>query len=264
MARRNIRSSSNVTDNASNRLTGCPSFELLRGRDGRDGRDGLPGAQGPQGPRGEPGSAGGPPGPQGQPGARGATGPQGPIGPTGPRSGGVVYTRWGKSTCPNTPGTQRLYLGRVGGSYYTHGGGSNYLCMPEDPQYSSNPRSGIQGHSYLYGIEYEQPISSTTQTNDNARCAVCYISTRETILMIPAKTSCPPNWTREYHGYLMSESHRRSRTMYVCVDSSFEPVPGSQGHVSAGHFYHVEATCDSMPCPPYVNHKELTCVICTN
>ena len=268
MARRNTRSTSNVTDiNASNRLSGCPNFELLRGRDGRDGqsgrdgRDGLPGAQGPQGPQGDPGPAGGPPGPQGQPGARGATGPQGPVGPAGPRSGGLVFTRWGKSMCPSTSGTERLYLGRAGTSYHAHGGASNYLCMPEDPQYSSNSRSGVQGHSYIYGVEYEAPIGGTG--NDDARCAVCYVSTRETVLMIPAKTSCPPNWTREYHGYLMSEEHRYGRTNYVCVDSSFEAVPGSQGHVPSGHFYHVEATCSSMPCPPYVNHKELTCVVCT-
>ena len=111
-------------DNNSSSLVGCPTFELLRGRDGRDGdsgrdgRDGLPGAQGPQGPKGEPGPAGGPPGPQGQPGARGATGPQGPVGPAGPRSGGVTYTRWGKSSCPNVAGTELVYSGRAGGSHY--------------------------------------------------------------------------------------------------------------------------------------------------
>ena len=221
----------------------------------------MPGAQGPQGERGPPG---GPPGPQGQPGARGAPGPQGAVGLAGPRSGGVTYTRWGKSTCPSTIGTELVYAGRAGGSYHGHGGGSNYLCMPvANLEYSANSRSGIQGHSYIYGIEYEQPRSSTTNTNDDATCAVCYISTRETVLMIPGKRSCPPNWTKEYDGYLMSERHDFQRTMYVCVDSAFEPVSGGQGHRSSGHFWHVEATCDSLPCPPYVNHKELTCAVCS-
>ena len=38
----------------------------------------------------------GPPGPPG---------PQGKEGPAGHKCGGVAYTRWGKSTCPN--GTER-------------------------------------------------------------------------------------------------------------------------------------------------------------
>ena len=53
-----------------------PYIEVLRGRDGRDGRDGVPGPRGPQGQRGD----------------------QGVAGPPGPRNGGVVYTRWGKSS----------------------------------------------------------------------------------------------------------------------------------------------------------------------
>ncbi len=129
-------------------------MEVLRGRDGRDGdsgrdgRDGLPGALGPPGSKGEPGPAGGPPGPQGQPGTRGATGPQGPVGPAGPRSGGVTYTRWGKSSCPNITGTELVYTGRAGGTHYTHkGGAANYLNMPLDPEYSLSYQAGVRGHN---------------------------------------------------------------------------------------------------------------------
>ena len=43
----------------------------------------------------------------------------------------------------------------------------------------------------MYGAEYEHPIGGTGTTNDDATCAVCYVSTRETELMLPAKTSCP-------------------------------------------------------------------------
>ena len=65
-----------------------PYIEVLRGRDGRDGRDGVPGPRGPQGQRGD----------------QGQKGDQGVAGPPGPRSGGVVYTRWGKSSCPSVSG----------------------------------------------------------------------------------------------------------------------------------------------------------------
>ena len=77
----------------------------------------MPGAQGPPGTPGETGPAGGPPEPQGQPGVRGAPGPQGTIGPTGPRSGGVTYTRWGKSSCPNVTGTELVHTDRAGGGH---------------------------------------------------------------------------------------------------------------------------------------------------
>ena len=173
------------------------------GQHGRDGRDGMPGAQGPQGLKGEPGPAGGPPGPQGQPGARGATGPKGSVGPPGPRSGGVTYIRWGKSSCPNIAGTERVYTGRAGGTHFEHAGAANYLCMPLDPQYTLSYRLGINGPNYVYGTEYQDPLRGSH--DHNVPCAVCAVSTREMVLMIPAKTSCPTSWTREYYGYLMSQ-----------------------------------------------------------
>ena len=158
--------------------------------------------------------------------------------------------------------TQLVYAGRVGGTYSSQsGGGANFLCMPLDPQYSSYTR-GVQGRSYMYGAEYEHPIGGTG--NDDATCAVCYVSTRETQLMLPAKTSCPVSWTREYYGYLMSARNRDGgRSSFVCVDRTFEPVEGGQGYQNNGHLYHVEAICGTMNCPPYVNYKELTRAVCT-
>ena len=80
---------------------------MLRGRDGRDGRDGLPG-------------------PRGLPGVDGMNGMQGDPGLQGPSSGGVTYVRWGRTTCPNTPGTELVYTGRAAGSSWDiSGGGGN-------------------------------------------------------------------------------------------------------------------------------------------
>ena len=223
----------------------APYIEILRGRDGRDGRDG---ATGPQGPRG----------------LQGTTGPQGPP---GPRSAGVTYTKWGKTTCPSVPGTELVYKGRAGGSFYNHrGGGANYLCMPEDPEYTLPFTSGVRDYSYVYGAEYEGPIPSVH--DHNVPCAVCYASTRAAVIMIPAKTTCPQSWTREYYGYLMSAYRGRSsnphyRTMFECVDKDPGSIPGSAANTDGALFYHVEAHCNGMPCPPYDSQKELNCVVCT-
>ena len=248
--------------------TSCPNVELLRGRDGRDGepgrdgRDGMPGAQGPQGLKGEPGPAGGPPGPQGQPGARGATGPQGSVGAAGPRSGGVTYTRWGKSSCPNVTGTELVYTGRAGGTYYTDkGGAANHLCMPLDPEYTLPYQAGVGGDNYVYGTEYKSPIQGSD--NHNVPCAVCAVSTREMVLMIPAKTSCPTSWTREYYGWLMTEHRGHHRSQYECVDKDQESLSGSHATTNGARLHHVEANCNGMPCPPYDPQKELNCAVCT-
>ena len=248
-------------------LSICPQLELLRGRDGRDGRDGMPGATGPQGPPGERGDPGGPQGPRGLTGSTGPQGARGPVGPPGPRSGGVTYVRWGKSSCPNVAGTQLLYAGRAGGNWYSKkGGGGNYLCMPEVPEYSDTLRytPGSQSYSEVFGVEYEYP---TVGTHDhNVPCAVCSASTRVAVVMIPARASCPTGWTREYYGYLMTQSDKwnnQYRTPFECVDKDQDSVPGSQANTNGALFYEVEANCNGLPCPPYNNHKELNCVVCT-
>ena len=155
-----------------------------------------------------------------------------------------------------------MYSGRAGGTHYSHkGGAANYLCMPLDPQYTLSYRAGVDGHNYVYGTEYQGYLQGPV--DHNVPCAVCAVSTREMVLMIPAKTSCPTSWTREYYGYLMSDYIGYSRTMYQCIDKDRESVPGSHANTDGALFHHVEASCNGMPCPPYDAEKELNCVVCT-
>ena len=117
-------------------------------------------------------------------------------------AGGTTYVRWGKSTCRS--GAQLLYAVRVGGSFYTHGGGCNYVCMPDVPEYTLSYSPAVQGYSNMYGVEYEQN-AVPNRANHNAVCALCYLSDKGTSVMMPAKASCLSGWTREYYGYLMAE-----------------------------------------------------------
>ncbi len=134
--------------------------------------------------------------------------------------------------------------------------------MPPDPQYTLHYRSGFQLHGLLFGAEYEAPLQGTE--NHGVPCAVCLAASRETMLMIPAKTTCPTSWTTEYTGYLMTEHYRHKRSMYECVDKSQESVPGTFANTNGARFYHVEVDCGfGLQCPPYVEQKELTCVVCT-
>ena len=83
------------------------------------------------------------------------------------------------------------------------------------------------------------------------------------MLMIPAKTQCPSSWTLEYVGYFMSGYHGHRRTLFACVDKDAESIPGEAGDTNGALFYHVEATCNGILCPPYDTERELTCAVCT-
>lgn len=228
-----------MTENETGSASTCCN---CMGRDGRDGRDGIYG-------------------PPGRDGKDGDTGPPGP-----PGKGGVVYIRWGRTTCPSVQGTELVYSGRAGGSYYNQGAASNYLCMPNNPHYS-NHIPGVQGYSYIYGAEYQiyhsgGPISYNRHDH-NVPCAVCNVQERGSLLMIPAQKNCPNLWTKEYEGALMSGRRTERRTMYVCMDKDAESIPGSSANTNGAVFYHTEANCNGMPCPPYDAQKELLCVVCT-
>jgi len=190
---------------------------------------------------------------------------------------GVFYTRWGRSICPYH--AVLVYSGYAAGSHYTHkGGGSNYLCLPTRPQWGSTV-PGIQAHSGLiYGVEYELALGYTDgkpfsyinnwdhDLHDNdAPCAVCFNKEATTQLMIPGLQRCPsPNMQLEYQGYLVSEFHGHHRTEFVCLDKAPAVIMGGKDNRNGALFYPVQAMCGSLPCPPYVEGNELTCVVCTS
>ena len=222
----------------------------MRGRDGiagRDGRDGRDGQQGLKGDKGE----------------QGMKGEQGPIGLEGPMSGGVVYIRWGQTICPS--GATLVYSGKAAGSHYNKGGGAtNHLCLPNKPEYLQYKLGKESWGSKIYAAEYEGPIGSLSGLhNHNVPCAICYASNRTTVLMIPAKITCPTSWTKEYRGYLMAEHFDYKPSTYECIDEHSVGIPGSVANTDGALFHHVEPICSGVLCPPYDETKELACVVCT-
>ncbi|XP_067024585.1 uncharacterized protein [Acropora muricata] len=169
---------------------------------------------------------------------------------------------------PGPPG-MRGQKGIIGGEHYTHyGGGSQYLCLPRNPKYDKY-QNGRQMAGSVYGTEYEvsqyngNPFDRNLHNHD-APCAVCFVKSRGSMLMMPARNDCPSGWTEEYHGYLMSAKtgHTHS-TEFVCVDGNPEYVLGSKQNNNGALLYPVEGVCGSLPCPPYVEGRELTCAVCT-
>ena len=178
-------------------------------------------------------------------------------------SSGLTYIRWGHNLCPK--GAELLYSGVMAGSHYsTPSGGSNFQCLPSKPEYALPYRRGGQGYSWIFGTEYYG--SMVGKSSHNVPCAQCYVPTRIAKFMNPGAASCPKGWTREYYGYLMSVriwKHHEYST-FECVDKDQLSIPGSKGWDRYKSFLtYVEGHCGGNPCPPFVQEKELNCVVCT-
>ena len=99
-------------------------------------------------------------------------------------------------------------------------------CLVTLAQYTLSHRPGVYGHSRVYLVEYEEPVVAGRNQHD-APCAVCHVSDKMTVAMIPAYSDSPTGRTREYYDYLMSDCIMNHRTEYVCVDKDMESTPGS-------------------------------------
>ena len=116
-------------------------------------------------------------GDSGDKGGRGLPGPRGPS-----SHAGGMYTHWGRNNCSSVHGTELVYPGIAGSSNY----GTDALCLPHVPEYSSCSVTGTQS---AFGIDYYSHPAGLQ--NENVPCAVCYTSLRSTIMMIPAKLTGP-------------------------------------------------------------------------
>ena len=186
----------------------------------------------------------------------------------------MTYTRWGRTSCPNDTEAQLVYSGRAGGTKFNvQGGAAERICLPDDPDYipgsvDISPSQHQAYKSVVQGTEYEvnyaipgNPLQHLHQ--QNAPCAVCDVPIRSRVIMVPAKTVCPPSWTREYYGYLMTEHDGHYRSSYTCVDIDPEVVPGESNHTDPSLIYPTVTDCNGLLCPPYENNRLLYCVVCT-
>ncbi|XP_062596392.1 short-chain collagen C4-like [Saccostrea cucullata] len=176
--------------------------------------------------------------------------------------GTPTYVRWGRSTCNN--GSKLLYVGQAGGTFYnSKGGAANPLCLTYDVLWGYRTKSPHSAR--LHGAEYETNFWGPNFDDTDVPCAVCQLKISTHVLMIPGRNKCLKGWTEEYHGYLSSETHSgdRSRGFYTCVDESPEQIKGGSGNANGFLFYDVVAKCGSLKCPPYINNKPITCVVCS-
>ncbi|XP_045170318.2 uncharacterized protein LOC123532796 [Mercenaria mercenaria] len=186
---------------------------------------------------------------------------------------GSSYIRWGRTTCPGN-GTERVYSGYMGtsSSYTQVGTGSNYLCLTSEPQWDHYEES-IESLGKIAGVEYQfwnhrgngaSNFFGYDVYNDDAPCAVCH-TRRSSSIMIPGRMDCYSGWTKEYSGYLVSGFVGQSHdSEFICLDRRPETIVGGKTNDDEAMLYFVDAVCGkSLECPPYINGRELTCVVCS-
>lgn len=167
----------------------------------------------------------------------------------------------------------KIYDGVVGGSWTLETeNGANYLCLPNNP--TSFPFvSGLQSdRSRIRSVELHAtsfPIFSHIERDSrhDLACAVCGVTSRSTVLTVPAWNTCPSEaWTFEYTGFIASQKFDHdTRSEYICLDGESHGIPGTSGDSAGGNIYITETVCTTggLPCGPYVNGYELPCVVCT-
>jgi len=83
-----------------------------------------------------------------------------------------------------------IIVGQAGGNHFNNkGDGSNYLCLPNDPD---NGKPYSFANDVLYGAEYEtssslKPSGLDTLFQKDVTCAVCKRRGKSSVLMIPGK-----------------------------------------------------------------------------
>ena len=205
-----------------------------------------------------------------------------------PVCSGSNFIRWSRTSCPESSGF--LYKGSMAGpDLRSSGGGSNYLCLPDDPSYDPQAAKGAV-YSFLSSAQYEVIQSPNifgkkfSTVEHYVPCVACETQQRAPQIMIPAATLCPSDdWVLEYKGYLMtSATHvgsnddsviikgKHSRDSYVCVDGKAEaiPSPAVGDWIQGVTLYAVSASCTGSGalknCPPYKGDTTaLSCVVCS-
>jgi hypothetical protein len=181
---------------------------------------------------------------------------------------GVVYTRWGKGSCP--AGATLVYSGYpAGGSYTSNGGPANPVCLASAPNWTGVPFNDANNTAgSLWGTEFVSGVSGIASidalANEDPLCAVCYRPDADVSFEYPGSSVCPEGWNREYYGYMTGNlASNAGPTETVCMDIAPDVRPGGSADQNGFLWYTLEAVCGSLPCPPYVANREISCSVCT-
>ena len=88
--------------------------------------------------------------------------------------------------------------------------------------------NNLFGHgAWFYGTEYQFTYKNVA-IDDDVPCAICKVTPATTTMMVPAKLTCPQNWTLQYHSYLGASYYLDQASEFICIDNDPEYIEGSR------------------------------------
>lgn len=116
-----------------------------------------------------------------------------------------------------------MYKGIAGGGDYVQpGNGANTLCLPNNPDpapwdfpthFQNNDRAAS---NFIYGAEFQYTYRNIA-VDDDVPCAIYSVAHASSVIIIPAKMTCPTGWSKEYAGVSISSSVWSSHwRVFVC------------------------------------------------
>ncbi|XP_063446719.1 uncharacterized protein LOC134726248 [Mytilus trossulus] len=160
--------------------------------------------------------------------------------------------------------------GFVGGSSYSGSGPTNNLCVPNEPQWgiydnkvNDSPFIGAALFDH-WDIDIKNTLFDKKYSYYAIQCAVCDLTQASSTVMIPGRKTCYDNWRMEYTGYLMASHPSHTDLEYICVDGNPDHIKKIPSWSNKSLLLSVYSKCNgATPCPPYVEGREMTCVVCS-
>ncbi|GFX68836.1 uncharacterized protein TNCV_3865351 [Trichonephila clavipes] len=180
--------------------------------------------------------------------------------------GGAMYTHWGQPNC-ESQGAQTMLSGVIASTDQIKGGSSNIICLTNDPQHDPDTAPYKKHHRFYSKLAPIRVQGRNVSSEKSIACGTCFVEERTSATVFAGKTSCPPAWTLEYSGYLMTKDMRSRKGDYICVDSNSEASADQvlilgktekQDHVSD-----VKLGCGTLPCNQFKKDALVPCVVCT-
>ena len=146
------------------------------------------------------------------------------------------------------------------------GGGNNHLCLSLNPD-SATADDAFRNEAYITGVVYQETASEFIPAELRLQpvpCAVCEVQQRA-VVMVPGSRSCGEGWRVEYEGVLMSEANAGQSSNFVCVSRDMQGLAHAERNDNgeAGQLHVVEAKCGTLPCPPFAQGQDVSCVVCS-
>jgi hypothetical protein len=182
--------------------------------------------------------------------------------------GNAVYTRWGHRSCPET--SARVYEGFMSSAKSTNcgktsceGGGANFICMHNMPQWPEGYNNGDHNGNRLWGVEYRNTGAVDANNHQDAACVVC--ETQNIAYVQWGRQTCSNGHVTHYNGLVMAYSHTQWKSSYVCVDwlRDSHPTSYTKENEWAGFLYTTEMESGSADEKLYPTNREVGCVVCS-